>query len=171
MNDNLKDRILQRHNEVINKAKELFPAYAAKSQHTVYFYETGRSAGLAHGHHKVGYNIHIFAQDPERFINDTIPHEIAHMVVNALNAGKGHDKNWKHVCTMLGGNGNRCYSAENITHKLLRHRKQYQYRASCGTLVMLSDVRHKRLQQEKLSLCVVKTKGKILPEHFTGVVK
>ena len=171
MHESLKRRIIERHNEIVAKARQLFPAYAALSQHTVYFYETGRAGGLAHGYHKVGYNVHVFAQDPDRFINDTIPHEIAHIVVNALRIGKGHDKTWKRVCTMLGGSGARCYNAENITHKLIRHRKQYEYRATCGTVVMLSDVRHNRLQSGKREFKIVRTGGKILPENFTGVVK
>lgn len=171
MHESLKQRIIERHNEIVAKARQLFPAYAALSQHTVYFYETGRAAGLAHGCSKVGYNVHVFAQDPDRFINNTIPHEIAHIVVNALRIGKGHDNTWKRVCNMLGGNSERCYSAENITHKFARHRKQYEYRATCGTIIMLSDVRHNRLQSGKQSLKIIRTGGKILPENFTGLVK
>ena len=172
MSDQIKQRIIERHNDIIEKACQLFPQFKTFPKPTVYFYETGKAAGLAHGYSKVGYNVHVFAQDVERFTNDTVPHEIAHIVCNALRIGKGHDLGWKRVCRMLGGNAQRCYDGSNIEHKQIRTRRQYQYRATCGTLVMLSDVRHNRLQRDHYAAVVVtRTGGKIERSGFTGVVK
>lgn len=165
----LKAAIIAKHDQVISKARQLFPGYDIPVPQ-VYFYETGKAAGLAHGSSKVGYNITVFAQDPERFINDTVPHEIAHIVCVAMRWDKGHGKNWKRVCALLGGSAARCYSGEGIEHKMMRNRKQYQYRALCGTIVMLSDVMHNKIQNGETRI-LRNTKGILNRNGYTGVYK
>lgn len=38
------------------------------------------------------------------YFNNTI----AHFVCDIYKLGKNHDKNWKKVCILLGGDGHRC---------------------------------------------------------------
>lgn len=164
----VKSRILAKHNEVVRKARELFPAFRLAPEVQVYFFETGRAAGKAHSDMRCGYNVHVFAQDLERFLNDTVPHEVAHIVCMYLRTDMGHGATWKRVCRMLGGNGQRCVAPEGINLKMVRHRKRYEYRATCGTLTMVSDVIHGKIQRNGKVYVLARTKGKILAEGFTG---
>lgn len=166
----LKAAIIAKHNEVVAYARQRFPSYAHAPAPAVYFYDTGKAAGLAHGNNRVGYNLTVFAHDPQRFINDTVPHEIAHIVCFYLGVDKGHGKNWKAVCGYLGGSANRCYSSEGIEHKMMHNRKQYQYRATCGTVIMVSDVMHNKIQrgQERR---LIKSNGILNSSGYTGVYK
>lgn len=163
-----KSRILAKHDEIMRKARELFPAFRYAPEVQVYFYETGKTAGMAHGHFRVGYNIHIFSQDMERFLNSTVAHEIAHIVCSYTNTDRGHGKTWKRVCRLLGGDGQRCYAGENLQHKMVRTRKRYEYRATCGTVMMVSDVIHGKIQRGTRGYFLRATNGKLLPEGFTG---
>lgn len=167
--ETLKAAILAKHDAVMAKARQLFPGYSAPAP-VVYFYETGRHAGIAHGSVRVGYNLTVFAQDPERFIEDTVPHEIAHTVCMAMNWDKGHGRNWKRVCALLGGSSARCYDSIGIEHKMMRKRLQYQYKATCGTVIMVSDVMHRKIQGGD-NRRLVKTKGILNRESYTGVYK
>ena len=163
----LRIRIIERHNEVMRKAFELFPAFRNAPECRVYFFETGKAAGLAHGDMRVGYNLHIFAQDAERFLADTVPHEVAHIVCFALGLDRGHGAKWKRVCRLLGGNAQRCFSGDNIETKMLRHRKKYEYRAECGTAVNVTDVMHGKIQKGRVYVLKA-TRGKIMASGFTG---
>lgn len=164
----IKSRIIAKHDEVMRKARELFPAFRHAPECRVYFYETGRAAGKAHSDMRCGYNAHVFAQDMERFLNDTVPHEVAHIVCLYTRTDMGHGATWKRVCRMLGGNAQRCYAGEGIQHKMVRTRKRYEYRATCGTLTMVSDVLHGKIQRGARGYFLANTKGRILPEGFTG---
>ena len=135
----VKSRILAKHNEVVRKARGLFYAFRPAPEVQVYFFETGRDVGKAHSDMRCGYNVHIFAQDLERFLNDTVPHEVAHIVCMYLRTDMGHGAEWKSVCRMLGGNGQRCVAPEGINVKMVRHSKRYEYRATCGSLIMVSE--------------------------------
>jgi len=167
--EDIKSRILAKHDEIMQNARDMFPAFRYAPNVRVYFYETGRSAGMAHGDMRIGYNLHIFAQDLERFINDTIAHEIAHIVCMYTRTDRGHGKTWKRVCRMLGGNGQRCYASDTIKPKMIRTRKTYEYIASCGTIVMLSDVIHGKVQRGQ-NRVLNRTKGKLDASCFTGKV-
>lgn len=164
----IKSRIIAKHDEVIRKARELFPAFRYAPECQVYFFETSRNAGIAHSDMRCGYNVHVFAQDLERFLTDTVPHEVAHIVCLYTRTDMGHGASWKRVCRMLGGNGQRCTSAEGLNLKAIRHRKRYQYRATCGTMVMVSDVIHGKIQRTGKIYRLARTCGRILAEHFTG---
>lgn len=167
--ETLKAAIFAKHGAVMVKARQLFSGYTHPSP-VVYFFETGRHAGIAHGSSRIGYNLTVFAQDPERFIDDTIPHEIAHTVCMAMGWDYGHGRNWKRVCALLGGSSNRCYDSSGIEHKMLRKRLRYEYKATCGTVIMVSDVMHGKIQNGDVRK-LVKTKGILNRDCYTGVYK
>lgn len=166
----IKDRIINEHNRVMTKAKELFPKLKGMLfEPIVTFHTNGRSAGLAYGPFKVSYNTTIFSQDMERFIRDTIPHEIAHVICSFLNWDKGHGRAWKRVCALLGGNSERCFDGEGLSFKGTRTQKKYEYVATCGTVVLLSAVRHGKIKKGH-SYIVPATNGKIASNNFTGKI-
>lgn len=51
------------------------------------------------------------AEYEEETLNDTIPHEVAHLVCYALGLNKeGHGKRWQAISIKLGCNGKRCHN-------------------------------------------------------------
>ena len=100
----------------------------------------------------------------------SISHEIAHTVCMAMNWDKGHGRNWKRVCALLGGSSARCYDSIGIEHKMMRKRLQYQYKATCGTVIMVSDVMHGKIQGGDTRR-LVKSKGILNRECYTGFYK
>ena len=171
---NIEQRILAKVNEVVELARVKFPSYTHTAP-TVKFYYKGRTAGMALGSREVSFNVGLFIQDPERFLNDTVPHELAHTVCSALGLDRGHGRNWKHVCRVLGGNSQRCFSSQgengiNVVVTKARVVKQYQHRATCGTIIMLNSTRHNRTLKGG-TYTLKATRGKLNQHTFTGIVK
>lgn len=166
--DEIKAYVLARHDQIVQLARQRFPMYAKYEAPTVYFFENGRTAGIAHYNGRIGYNVHMFAQAGATFINDTIAHEIAHHVCFMLGIDNGHGRNWKRVCVMLGGDGKRCFMNDGtIKPKMLRHRKRYEYKTDCGTVIMLSDVIHGKIQRGE-HRHLKSNRSPIRAHHFTG---
>ena len=166
----LKAKVIAKHQEVVALARKLFPSYANAPMPTVEFYDAGRSAGKCWGFTRIAYNTHVFSQRVDRENDDTIIHEIAHAVANYTRLGSGHNAGWKRICRALGGNGERCYQSQTIDIKAARNRKRYEYRATCGTVVMLSDVRHNAIVRKGKSYKLATTGGLIGTQCFTGKV-
>ena len=105
-------------------------------------------------------------------VRDTLAHELAHAVVEtarlnlpssfwrARGAGRARDRRnrtgpwsshgalWKDVATRLGDSGDRCH---RLPLQPVRRLRRYLYRADCGTEVVLTSVRHRRLQRDRAS--------------------
>jgi predicted SprT family Zn-dependent metalloprotease len=169
------DLIEEKTQDIINKAEEMFNVDLGYVE--IDFSMKGRIAGKAewkvvhgkgfvNGHWigptahslKLRYNQEAFAQDWDGQFNDTIPHEVAHLVcaVNPL-LGNNHDSGWRSVDIALGGTG-------ETYHKLQltpgRKTKRFIYTASCGTEINLSHVLHTRVQNGQ-NRTVRSTGGKI----------
>jgi predicted SprT family Zn-dependent metalloprotease len=82
----------------------------------------------------------------DHIYNDTVPHEVAHLVCFHTNWDRGHGRYWRMVCKDLGGTGKRCHN-ESVTYA---KGKTYHYTTSTGVVVSLSETRHKRVQQGNL---------------------
>lgn len=169
----IRQAILNRVDEVLADARKKFPTYANAPRPTVEFFEKGRAAGTALGYTKLRFNLGVFRQNPEYFIKRTVSHEIAHIVCSYTGLGRNHDRGWKRVDIALGGNGSRCWNTEdsNAMPVMVRQRKRYEHRATCGTIVMLSDVRHNKLIRGYGDYVVNRTGGRLNRSTFTGVVK
>lgn len=108
----------------------------------------GRSAGEA-GYRVFGmfymrFNVDMIANDSwEKILNDTVPHEVAHVVCLFRNVDNGHGRHWRQTCVALGGTGERCHK-EAVTYA---KGQTYYYRTTVGKIVALSQVRHRRVQQ------------------------
>lgn len=136
-------------NEVIEKANNKYGAYGVKLENvSIRFDLRGRSAGQAG---RIGnklmirLNIDMMAGEGwEHVLNETIPHEIAHLVCFSNPAlGRNHDKGWKRVCVALGGNGERCHS-EKVEYV---RGGNWEYVATSGHKVIISGVRHGKIQR------------------------
>jgi SprT protein len=82
----------------------------------------------------------------EHLLNETVPHEVAHTVCQAFPLmGRRHDAGWRRVCIALGGNGSRCYSAEDAPEAIAQQRP-YVYTTTAGRKCPVSAAIHKRIQ-------------------------
>lgn len=93
----------------------------------------------------------------EHIFNDTVPHEVAHLVGFVTGRDNGHGRFWRNACIQLGGSGKTYHSEEVVYAK----GKTYEYTATCGKAIRLSQQRHNKIQQRGAVLTVRSTNGKI----------
>ena len=119
---------------------------------------TGRAAGMAGCSQAWGgaatgfylrFNVQHMAlggQTWEHLLNDTVPHEVAHSVCQAFpRFGRRHDAGWRRVCLALGGNGSRCYTAEDAPEAVAAQRP-FNYITTTGAQVAVSPTIHRKIQ-------------------------
>lgn len=140
--------------EVLAKAKVLFPVCGDLKISDILFYSKGTAAGYAghetlHGIRKYFLKFSTEAYDiaPETILNDTVPHEVAHLVAFAMagatyNRIPAHGKVWKSICIRLGGTGERTHS---ITLTSARRRVRYIYTLNSGRVLSLTKAFHVKL--------------------------
>ena len=108
----------------------------------------GRVAGMA-GHMNrrdwyMRFNTDMMQNESwDHLINDTVPHELAHIVCFVRGSDRGHGYEWKRTCRDLGGTGTRCHN-EEVTYAKGR---TYTYTTATGVSVVLSETRHRRVQK------------------------
>lgn len=95
----------------------------------------------------------------DHILNETLPHELAHIICMNLNIGKGHDNTWKAVAQFLGCKGNRCHSEPVVYAKGVT----YLYTCTRGTQVAMSQIKHKRIQFEGMTY-ITRAGGKLHKE-------
>lgn len=105
---------------------------------------TAGQAGIRRGGMFLRFNQQMMLNDCwDSLINDTAPHEVAHLVCYAAPAlGRRHDAGWARVCRMLGGTGNRCHE------ELVEFAKgpTYYYTTSTGYTAAVSPAIHCKIQ-------------------------
>lgn len=121
-------------------------------------------------------------------VRDTVAHELAHAVVETARRQRvsswsmrtvtqrrrsgewaAHGEIWKWVARRLGDSGDRCHQ---LPLKPVRRLRRYRYRADCGTEIVLSSVRHKRLQRNPLFAYTAPRNGAVfLARHCVGEVE
>ena len=142
----------ERCQEVRNKINQLITQYETRTgqkvpQTDIRFDLRGRSAGQA-GHRGWNYFMRfnkdmMLNQGWDHLINDTVPHELAHIICMANGTDRGHGYTWKRTCQALGGSGERCHT-EAVTYAKGR---TFVYTTSTGHTVNLSETKHRRIQQ------------------------
>jgi SprT protein len=114
---------------------------------------TGRSAGmyrLQRGQPQIRYNPYIFSKYFEDNLANTVPHEVAHFIVNALYGHRKvrpHGVEWRSVMQRLGAKPSvTCrYDLSGIPQ---RRQRRFEYSCGCKTHAV-STVRHNRAQSGK----------------------
>ena len=76
-------------------------------------------------------------------LNDTVPHEVAHMVGFLNGRWGGHSSQWRNACIALGGSGKTYHSEEVVYAK----GKTYEYTCTQGTQQRFSEQRHNKIQR------------------------
>ena len=105
----------------------------------------GTCAGKAyHWENRIKLNRFLLNQNPEEMINQTLPHEIAHVIAHIQYpfCKRGHGPEWRSVMRMFGLEPDRCheFNTSNVgTWKL----KRFEWLCPCGPKTMAA-IRHKR---------------------------
>lgn len=84
------------------------------------FHVKGKVAGWAHYQANVmRFNRKLMLENWQDFIEDTVPHECAHLIAWQLKGreGVGHGFWWKHVMVSLGVEPKRCHSYDTSPEK------------------------------------------------------
>ena len=163
-------RLRARVFEVVNEARKLYPSYAAAPYPEIRFYTKGRVMGTAKGGCILRLNLTLAEQNMDEALNDTIPHEVAHLVCQVdPTQGKGHNYGWRWVCQSLGGSGRRTYCPTGFTPKVIKKTvRQYRYVAACGTEIWLGAGRHSKIIKRGKTYRLRRTGGQIASTHYTG---
>lgn len=152
-------------------ARRLFPDFKLTDDELpIVFVWSGRVAGMAKRQkdvYNLEFNIEAIHRDRTEMVDNTIPHEMAHIVDMYLHGGKSsHGPRWQAIIQALGGSTDRTH---DIPLTKARRSRKYLYTASCGSTVEVGPRHHKAVQRGG-KLVVKKTGGKITRHDFTGRV-
>lgn len=149
---------------VLAQAEKL---YGVKISPTVSFNLRGRVAGWAGctlcrvtrtaSNFRLRFNCELIeGKHFDDMVNNTVPHEIAHLVCYARpDLGSKHDAGWQRVCLALGGDGKRCH-----TYEVSPKGGGFTYRATCGTVITVSRQIHNKIQMGQ-GRVLKKTRGRV----------
>jgi SprT protein len=103
-----------------NKLRALYPSIAATRPEVKYNKRLKTTAGRAFIESKPQYidlSTELLWQHPEKFMVDTIPHELAHCAAYTVYGDTGHGKGWKLVMRSIGLEPERCHTMVNVIHQ------------------------------------------------------
>lgn len=149
MDTQLQERMKAKIKECFRKGNRQFRS-KAKLDKLTFSKALTSTAGLAGWNDTDGYYIKLSynesMNDPEFIINETIPHEVAHIIgywlaANGMPYGDtGHGSGWRTIALALGSSG-------SVTGKT-RVKGTFPYRASDGEIVKLTRNQHNAIQNE-----------------------
>lgn len=117
----------------------------------------GRAAGQVRIHEtrtwEIRYNPTLLARNPEDFLAQTLPHEVAHLVAYRLFGRqiRPHGPQWRAVMGFFGAAPERCHRYD-ISELPTRTLRRYDYRCGCR-VHRLSSIRHNRISAGRVYLC------------------
>ncbi len=151
-------------NECLQKAAARFHMPAILDT-KVSFFPKGRCAGQARmrgGKYEVRFNVFNIENDWEEMVNETIPHEIAHIVCfERPSLGSNHDAGWRHTCRLLGGDASRTHNMQVALTKRVE-RKRFDYRDMNGFVHTVGPKHHKLIQQRGSVMFSVRGHGNVM---------
>jgi SprT protein len=122
-------------------------------------------AGTAYTHsRRIKYNITLAKENQSDFINETIPHEVAHILANRYyQSNCGHKAGWKRVMLLLGKTPSRChsYDVSNVG------RKKIKYNCPCGESFYVGINLHGKIQNGSNHYCT-KCKTRLKSMSWNG---
>jgi predicted SprT family Zn-dependent metalloprotease len=142
-----KQQVIDKFNDLVAVSNDKFSMVLPSIK--LRFDLKGCSAGQAvvkNGEYSVRFNMDMInGSGFEHILNDTVAHELAHIVAHIKKYGFKHDKYWRMFCISLGGSGDRCHT-ETVTPA--RKIQKYLYDTECGNTIIISKIRHNRIQNE-----------------------
>lgn len=121
----------------------------------------GATAGRARLYHwGIGYNAAIAERHFVRFMDRTVPHEVAHFVAWIVFGDAGHRAGWKRVMHDFGVEDNsRCHSYD-LTGIVTRHQR-FPYHCACQT----HQLTKRKASSGRIYTCV-RCKARLSPGEF-----
>ncbi len=117
----------------------------------------GKSAGQAcystHGRPVIRYNSQLLAENGERFLSRTLPHEVAHIIAHRVFGPniRPHGAEWQAIMQLFGADSSRCHDYDTRragTRRLTR----YAYHCGCREHT-LTSIRHNRILAGQVYYC------------------
>lgn len=145
----------------------------------IVFYAKGNTAGRMKWDKIAGnlifnieFSIDAIAKDWDHMTQETIPHEIAHIVDVFIHDGKSshHNAVWKRYARALGCKGDRCHSIATDRARRKSVKRRVQYIVDCGTEVWLTMNMHNKIQRGAWRVLKA-NQARITASHCTGRVK
>ncbi|EIC20156.1 SprT family zinc-dependent metalloprotease [Thiorhodovibrio frisius] len=151
----LRTMVEQRIEELLETARRELK-YGAASP-AIRFDLRGQSAGQARfdarGRGTVRFNPWLLLRHGEEFIDQTVPHEIAHWLTFCLYGRKArpHGPQWRQLMVLFGAEPRRCheYDLDDIPQRRV---SSHSYHCACQEH-QLSAVRHNRVRKGQTYLC------------------
>ena len=175
--------LLQHHRTITPRSRASAPGPLARG---IEIRNIGRLAGQCTHEGTIVINSQLVDHPGE--IRATVAHELAHAVVNAARksllsgsrrlrlsntvrdiarrtgAWSAHGAIWRDVAHRLGDGGERCH---RLPLKPVRRLRRFLYRTDCGAEVVLTTIRHNRLQRNRRLSYRLTAKGAVLSgRHF-----
>jgi SprT protein len=110
----------------------------------------GKTAGYAHyRENKINLNSEALAKHTDETINETLPHEIAHLLAFQIYGierirHNPHGLEWRQVARRIGCNGDRCHSMDLTPAKKTR---KFQYNCNQGHKFTLGLNLHRKVEE------------------------
>lgn len=118
----------------------------------------GRTAGMVVFYRggvpaTIRYNDQLLQEHKQAFIQQTVPHEVAHLIARNLFGTriKPHGPEWRAIMALLGAEPSRCHNF-STEHIRARSMKRFLYRCDCREY-WLSAIRHHRNLRGTTYLC------------------
>ena len=118
--------------KVIRKAMDLYGVPELEFAVIRFDIRGRRSAGQAYhkyGNYGLRFHPKACSDHLEDTLNNTVPHEIAHLVTYAdRSLGRNHNYGWKRICAALGGDSMRCHSLD-LGHRPNKEQRKIAWEA------------------------------------------
>jgi SprT protein len=124
---------------------------------TIEFDLLGRCAGRAYcRENRIRLNPVLLLENQTDFIEETVPHEVAHLLTRTLYLGPGrmkpHGPEWKAVMLALGLKPTRCHDYDT-TNAQVRQERRFSYACACRTIQEPARTHFKLQRGEIWSRC------------------
>jgi predicted SprT family Zn-dependent metalloprotease len=144
--------------QLIQKANQLYNTNLPPID--IRFDLKGRNAGCAMrrgGKYSMRFNTDLMQTASwDHIYEETLPHELAHIMCFFLKLDRGHGQEWKKACRLLGGTGERCHYEPTISAK----GRTFAYVTTHEKVVTVNEFVHNSIQRGNESV-LRKNFGKI----------
>ncbi|ABR74207.1 SprT family protein [Actinobacillus succinogenes] len=155
----LKMQIQRKLNACLQKSEQFFDRTFAVP--TVSYEVRGIKAGVAYlQKNAIKFNRTLLLENPSEFVNQVVPHELAHLIVYQLfGRVKPHGKEWQAVMTNVFQLPAETYHQFDVKSV---QGKTFAYRCGCR-IHQLSVRRHNKIQRERAVYLCQYCKGRLEP--------
>ncbi len=153
MNDLLCARLRQATEDCLKQARPLLAERGRRMLTVLVHCDLhGHAAGQVRhhpgGHIEIRYNLDIARLQPEVFVAQTVPHEVAHVLTGWLydQRVRPHGPEWQAMMRHLGSEPKRCHDFALTDTDSLHRQRRWAYHCACRKH-LLSTTRHNRIRR------------------------